>query len=344
MNLYTKEGWINPDVLIHNSSAVVVAIGGRGIGKTYGCLKMLHDEKIPFIYLRRTQSQIDSISIPALNPYNAIAHDEGITITCKKAGKYTISFHDTVKDDKGQLQDAPEPFAIGAALSTFANIRGLSAERFKVVLFDEIIPERHERPIKSEASAFSNLIESLNRNRELAGLDPLKTVLLTNSNSINSDILQTMGCIPVIDKMVKSGQEYRQIKDGLISIIRYIDSPVSQRKKNTAYYRILENEDFKRMSLDNDFSESDFEYIGNRPLIEYNTLVSISGITVYAHKSDNTYYIIDGEKSRNVYADTELEKKAFRKRYYYLYYAMTERRLVYNTVSCKMIFERLWNK
>ena len=57
------------------------------------------------------------------------------------------------------------PFAVGIALSTFASVRSLSAEGYEVLFFDEIIPERHEHPIKEEGLAFANVLESLNRNR-----------------------------------------------------------------------------------------------------------------------------------------------------------------------------------
>ena len=179
--LYTSKGWVNTSLLINSPAPIVIAIGGRGIGKTYGCLKDLYNTGEKFIYLRRTQTQIDNISIPALNPFNALI-SENINVSVKKNGKYIVDFYRNFINESGEMETETEPFSMGVALSTFANIRGISSTA-KYVLFDEIIPERSERKnlIKEEGESFLNLIESLNRNKEIQGLEPMKFILLSNS-------------------------------------------------------------------------------------------------------------------------------------------------------------------
>lgn len=326
---------------IQSPAAVSLCIGGRGIGKTYGALLELYRSKIPFFYMRRTQAQLDEVTIPVLSPYNKITEDTGYQITTQKIGKHAVGFYNGEKDKDGVMHPVGDPFAVGIALSTFANIRGMSSER-DILLFDEIIPERHERPIKEEESAFSNVLESINRNRELSGKRPLKTVLLSNSNTMNSSILSALGCVKTIDKMRKAGKTYTTMYNGTLEIFMYNDSPISERKKGTAYYQILQNKDFKSMSLENDFSASDYEYIKHEPLQEYNPLVSISGVTAFSHKSRHHYYIVQGERSQETYDNTELEKAAFRKRYFYLYKAMITRKISYSDVETKIKFERVW--
>jgi len=341
MNLYNKQGYVDMTIPIHSPAAVSICIGGRGIGKTYGALLELHDAKIPFFYMRRTQTQIDEVTIPVLSPYNQIMKDTGALITTQKIGKHAVGFYDAERDDKEVMHPIGDPFAVGIALSTFANIRGMSAER-DLILFDEIIPERHERPIKEEESAFSNVLESINRNRELNGKRPLKTVLLSNSNTMNSQILSALGCVKAVDKMSRTGREYMTLYDGALEIFMYRDSPISERKKSTAYYKILQNEDFKNMSLDNDFAASDYEYVKSEPLTEYNPLVSICDCTVYTHKSKDHFYVVPGVKSSARYDSTELEQNAFKRRYGYLSRAMITRRISYADVDTKIKFERIW--
>lgn len=342
MKLYNDNGYVNMSLPIHSPAAVSICIGGRGIGKTYGALLELYRDKTPFFYMRRTQAQLDEVSIPVLSPYNQIMKDTGCLITVQKIGKHAAGFYDAEKNDAGGLTPVGDPFAVGIALSTFANIRGMSAER-DLLLFDEIIPERHERPIKEEEAAFSNVLESINRNRELSGKRPLKTVLLSNSNTINSQILSALGCLKTIDKMSRSGKEYCTMYDGSLEIYMYRDSPISAKKRGTAYYKILQNEDFKSMSLDNDFSASDYEYVKSKPLQEYTPIVSISGVTVYRHKREDNYYVISGVRASTVYQNTELERGAFRKRYFYLYRAMLTRRIAYSDAETKILFERMWD-
>lgn len=340
--LYLNEGWVNPALIVHNNASFVLAIGGRGIGKSYGVLKTLYEEQIPFIYMRRTQSQLDAVTIPALNPYNQICTDTGAMICSEKMGKYTIGFYTGSKNDDGIIHPVGDPFAIGIALSTFAAIRGLSAERYEVLLFDEIIPERHERAIKEEELAFANALESLNRNRELTGRDPLKVIMLSNSNTLNSRIISALGCMDMLERMSKRGDTYKVINND-IAIIRYEDSPISQRKAGTVIYRVLKNKDFQNMSLDNEFAAADFEQVGHKPLQEYNYIVSVGDCTVCKHKSKSEYYIISGiRQGLDYYSLLPISKKSFQRKYYYLYGALLKHKVFYQSATVKIDFEKVW--
>jgi len=342
MNLYTKEGWINPELIINSKTPFTLAIGGRGIGKSYGVLKTLYELKEPFIYMRRTQSQLDAVTIEALNPFNQINIDCGYHVISVKTGKYTVGFYNGKEDEDG-VKPAGELFCLGIALSTFASVRGLSAERYKYILFDEIIPERHERPIKEEGLAFANVLESLNRNRELIGREPLKVILLSNSNTLNSKIISVLGCMDELERMTKRGNTYKELNKD-ITIIRYEDSPISERKRNTALYRVIKNADFQSMALDNDFAEADFEHVAVRPLSEYNIIVSIGECTICKHKSKKEYYVISGVKTDKHYNMLPIDKKAFQKQYYYIYGALVRKQVFFQSATVKIEFERAWEK
>lgn len=341
VNLYTSEGWIDAEQIVTSPCPFVLAIGGRGIGKTYGVLLELYRRGIPFIYMRRTQSQLDAVTIPALNPFNQINTDHGYNVVAEKMGKYTVGFYNGDTDAEGKTRAIGEPFAIGIALSTFASIRGMSAERFEVLLFDEIIPERHEKAFKEEELAFANALESLNRNRELTGREPLKVIMLSNSNTLNSKIISALGCMDELERMTKRGIDYKVFRDDL-AIFRYMDSPVSARKKNTALYRMIQNKDFQGMALDNDFSAADFEYVQQKPLTEYNMLVSVGNCTICKHKHNGEYYVISGKKAPIKYTLLPLERKAFQKQYFYIWGAVLRKKVYFQSGTVKIEFERAW--
>lgn len=337
--LYTNAGWINAELLVDCKEPFVLAVGGRGIGKSYGILKTIYERQIPFIYMRRTQSQLDAVTVPQLNPYNQIATDNGYNIVTAKISKHTTGFYNGEPTDDGILKPVGEPFALGIALSTFSNVRGLSAEKYKILFFDEIIPEKHERPIKEEGLAFANVVESINRNRELQGLEPIKVILATNTNTLNSEIIKTLGCLNVLDKMARSNQFYKSV-NGLIAIYRYIDSPISEKKRNSALYKVIENDDFQTMSIENDFGAGDYENVQNKPIAEYNALCSFENCTVMKHKSKPEYYVVDGIKCNNErYQNLPLSKKAFNRKYFYVYGAIMDKRVFYQNASVKIEIE-----
>ena len=344
MQLYTRDGWIDASLIVHSKSPFVLAIGGRGIGKSYGVLKMLYEEKIPFVYMRRTQSQLDAMAVPALSPYNQINKDCGYKIVAGKNSKYTIGFYDGHEEKDGRIIPEGEPFSIGIALSTFASIRSLSAERFDAVLFDEVIPERHEKKLKEEELAFSNYLESLGRNREATGRPPLKVILLSNSNTLNSRIISAIGCTDAVDAMSRKGQSYKELFGGDVTIIRYLDSPISELKRNTALYRVIQNDDFQNMALSNEFAAADFEQVMNRPLNEYKMVVSIGECTICRHKSKPEYYVISGSKANIKYSMLPVDRASFQKSYLYIYTALLRKRVFFQSATVKLEFERAWEK
>lgn len=334
-----KDKWVNPDCLLDSSAFITIGIGARGIGKTYGCLKSLYDRGERFLYVRRTQTQLDETCIQSLNPYNRISQDNGLLICSERLGKHSVGFYNGEKDGD-QIKPSGEPFAVGVALSTFATIRGMSLD-VSTLLFDEVIPERHERPIKAEGEAFLNMLESVNRNRELAGDRPLHVVLLSNSNTINSEILNSIGVLKTVDEMSRKGQERKTIKDGLIEIIMFRDSPISEEKKQSALYRVANNQDFSSMALENSFACADYENVRQRPLQEYIFLASVGSITVCKHKSKREYYIIDGGKSENYYDSTPISLGNFKRTYNYIFPYYLRGKMYFSSVTAKIEFERI---
>lgn len=337
-HLYTSDGWINADTVLDDPATFCVCVGGRGIGKTFGILSDVLKRGLKFIYLRRTQSQIDTIKLRELNPFRAVNEITGSDIVSGPLGKYMGGFWHSVDDGTA----TGEVVGIAVALSTVSNIRGMSTEDYDIVVFDEFIPESHERPIKHEDTAFLNCMETFNRNRELQQRRPLKTVLLSNSNDIDSPILQSIGALRPLDEMIRKRESYRSLYDGAVSIYRYIDSPISKRKSGTVLYRVSQSEDFSGMALDNEFSRANYENVCRQDLRQYIPLVSIGNVTVYEHKSDRQYYVVDGVKSDNHFTMYPNSLSAFMHKYWYLKDAILTLRVYYSSAPVKIAFEKIW--
>lgn len=337
--LYTKEGWINTDLPMHDKASFVLMIGGRGIGKTFGILRSIIDSGEEFIYMRRTQEQIDAIKIPELSPFKDINIAYGYNIVVDAIGKKVAGFYNS--NDEGKATGATLGLAV--ALSTFSTIRGISSQA-KYLIFDEFIPERHERPIKEEGTAFLNAIETINRNRELQDKPPIKVLLLSNSNDLTSPILTALGCTNTLDNMIRKRKFYTSMYDGALAIYRYIDSPISDKKRSTVLYRIAHNEDFSNMALANEFSAANYEHVKNEEINQYMPLVTIGDITIYKHKSLYKYYIVPGQKAIEKYTLLPLSVKQFKANYGYLWDCMIHGKINYATAPTKISFERLWSK
>lgn len=342
-NLYTRDGWVNAELWFADPAPIVIALGGRGIGKTFGALSYLTDPERTkkHVYMRRTQSQLDACKIPELNPYKAVNSAYGRNFVMSALGKYTAGIYAGQLVD-GVLKPAGDPRGIGIALSVFANIRGVDlGPDYDCVLYDEFIKEPHERPFAHEDSAFLNCFETLNRNRELQGSKPLKFILLSNSNDLSSPILDALGIVPLIDRMQRHDREHGEVRKD-ISIYLYRDSPISERKRDTVLYRVSNSDDFSTMAIENRFSAANYENVRSCPLREYTPLVSIGNVTVYSHVNNGSFYVIDGIKSQTRYSLLPNDIKAFRRAFYYLYEALLTKRLYYSSATAKIYFERVW--
>lgn len=329
---YLDNGYLDMERIIAKERCpFVVILNGRGTGKTFGALKYAIESKTRFILMRRTQTQVELMRTDELSPFKSLNREYGYQIIVKPINKYVSGVYDV-------SSEAEELRGFIMALSTFSNLRGFDASDVKIVIYDEFIPEPHDRPIKQEGSAFLNFYESTNRNRELKGEAPLKVLLLSNTNTLYSPILEALNVLPVIEKMKRRKQEY-SVYQNIVAVYMPVDSPVSAAKKSTVLYQVANNGDFVKMSIENAFSTSDMEYIRSRPLKEFTALVSAGSMIVYRHKSNDEYYVLENNSGACDYGQSKTEKLRFEKKYGWLYFKYINGKVSFQSFAAKLSFE-----
>lgn len=299
-NIYLENGYLDIMPVMLDGSMFTTIIGGRGTGKTYSVLKYLVDSGERFIYLRRSATQIDTLSSDALNPFNAI----NPRIKPFPESAHIYSFYKTIESDKpGKWDPVGLPLGIGTSLSTFAKLRGASLEDIDILLFDEFIKQPEEREIKREATAFFNMIETIQRNRELTGKKPLKVILLGNSNTIFSPILAVLRLIQPLGNMITEKVEYRSVRGMNLYVL--MNSPISAEKSKSELYRLTSGSDFYRMAISTDFGLDglNIHKFSDKYIRNFVLYATIGELAIYQHKSKVLYYctsVVSG-KPRNTY-------------------------------------------
>ena len=185
-----------------DASPFIFIVGGRGSGKTYGAIQYALKEHRTFFFMRRTQTQIDLIKNDSFSPFKAV--DESIIVS--SINKNLTGVYRGSQNSDGTWSPAGSPKGYMCALSTISNIRGFDASSVDLIIFDEFIGEAHERPIKNEGQAFLNAYETINRNRELNGQEPVKVLALANSNSLANPIFVELQLVTPVEKMLRSGE------------------------------------------------------------------------------------------------------------------------------------------
>ena len=339
---YLPSGYLDFDAIMQLGRPFTLIIGGRGSGKTYGALNWCLNNKVKFAFMRRTQRQLDIINKPEFSPLKPISRNTGQLYTTRPLASGLAAFYEAELDEDGNtVVSWPEPVGITLALSTVSNLRGFDASDIDVLLFDEFIPEKSERPLRHEEDALFNCYETLNRNRELDGRQPLRLVMMANANDQASPVLVKLGLVQRLDKMAAKGTELWQDPERGLAVILLGESPISVAKSETALYRLTAGTEFAGMALDNSFSYEDRGNIGTRPLDEFRPVCGIGGVTIYKHKSKREFYVSEHRRgSPPIYGTGDTELARWREAYGWLWRELMDDRIIFETFAAQVVFRQ----
>ena len=345
MKIFLDNGYLDMHSIIRSDYNFVLICGPRGTGKTYGALKDLIENNERFIFMRRTQQQIELIDNPEFSPFKPINEDLGTNIYTFHITKTNSGIYRCNPDSDGKVQkDGSELIGFTVALSTISNMRGFDASMCDYMIYDEFIPERHERRIKNEAAALFNAYETIARNRELKGKKAMKLICLANSNELANPLFIELKLVQKAEQMRRKGQQiYEDRKRGLLLIILN-GSPISQKKSDTALYRLTGGTEFREMAIDNAFQElKDDSSVKSMPLMEYRPICQIGEVCCYQHKSNGTYYVsLHCSGSPKKYGTSDTEKARWRRAYQYLWFAYLRNDIIFENSTSEILFENFY--
>lgn len=333
--IYDENGWLNWNYLYPECKFIMAVTGPRGTGKTYGLFKYVSEHKLKFIYLRRLKSQLDQCaSGEENNPFKAINRDTGTNIVPDRKNGALRFLNKTPESlESGK---PPEVVGYGAALSTVATIRGSDFSDVDIIIFDEYIAMKNERPIKDECNAFMNFVETVNRNRELAGDPPVKVFMLGNANKLMNPYFLEWHFMKHALRMIAGGQMMYRTPDNLRIMVLLLNSPISEKKKDTALYQNA-GSDFISMAIENAF-EVDPTAIGIRKLTDCKHIVSFGNIGIYRLKSTGDVYISGTINKTNYYEENEINLLFFRQRYVLFKSIYIYGKILFENYDCEMLF------
>ena len=280
------------------------------------------------MFLRRTKTEYDIITSKEMNTFSDYNVETGHSLEFDGQKGFSL------------ILENGETVGLCAALSTFSNLRGGGFEQFGIdyLLYDEFTPERHKSKIRNESDVLMNIYETINRNRELKGADPLKLRCFANSNDIRNPIFIGLNLVTMAEKMIKRDAEMQIDAERGVVLIDCRKSPISKRKSETALYRLSAGSEFFNMAIKNEFNSGLFPSVSRR-LIEYRPVVSVGEISIYTHKSRQLLYVssaLSKTAPRFTANDTQLEM--FRQRFAYLYEDFYAGRIEFESNIAQLLF------
>lgn len=359
MATYLNNGYLDFENIVRKGYPFNILLGGRGIGKTYGALAYVVKTGTKFYFTRRTEKQLDELLSPDLDPFRDINRNLGTNwiLTRKKGYRGTGVFKGYPDpDDPEKVTLSDRPLGVCKAFSTAANTRGIGGGvEFKIMICDEFIKLDYERDLKGEDTAFFDLYESINRNRELPpphglGEPPLQAFLLSNSNRVDSPILASWGLVGRVAKMQQTvertgkDQFFEDPKRGIF-LAYYADSPISKMKATTALYKSMaEGSSYSEMALSNKFAGVSFSDIGTFPLKEVMPVCSVGEITIYRHKGSGIYWVsTHRQPAPRVFGSSGSEFEKFSKRCREYLAALYQDKVIFEDYTAKMLFNHYFS-
>ena len=344
MNIFQDDGYVNMPELLRHPANFIFIYGGRGTGKTYGVLKACKTGGHKFIYMRRLASQVEIVKRDDLQPFKSLNDDLGWEVYPFPVNKYISAFYDAEYNENDKRVAAGDKYGLLTSLSTFSNLRGIDASDIEYLILDEFIPEVNERPIKGEAEALFNAYETINRNRELKGIKPVKLICLANSNRLDNPLFMELNMVTLAEKLRKSGKEYYYDEKRSMLLVDLFKSKISEQKSHTALYQLTKGTEFYDMAIKNRFAKEERSRTGFRNIKEYKPVVSIGEITIYKHKSKSEYYVTKFKSgSPETYPGGEKSKMRFRRHHNRIWIAYMENRVVFEEYVCEILFDNYFN-
>ena len=282
------------DVQKYPDAWLYVVWSRRGPGKTYSFLRSMYENRIPFVYMKRTKEDVDMISMAGdidISPFKPINRDAGTNIQAKSIRSGIAGFYDQT-DEEGKPSGAP--FAYILALNSIKTIKGMDLSEVDFICLDEFIPQPGEKISRREGEMLLSIYMTVQRDRMKRGRGPLKLVLFSNAEEISTPITNE---IEIVDSMAElqglgGSHHYDAEREIMLHHITEEEIPLQEEEK-TGIYKAMAKTAWGRKAFGGEFAGNDFSNVARQNLKGYRCIFSMlyREKMIYVYQQNGTYYL-----------------------------------------------------
>lgn len=315
---------ISNDIEHYPDAWCYIIVGGRATGKTYSTLKdcLLNDR--PFVFLKRTNEDVDLLCAGSghvgnktneygvdLSPFKSINRDLGTDIRAYSIKKGLGGFW---KHLNGDIEGTPIGYLL--SLNSVTKFKGFDLSECEWLIFDEFIPNIYDRVNRREGEQLLDLYKTVARDREHRGLQPLKLICLANATSISNPVMNILEITDDVANMEAKDIDELYLEERGIFIHKIPDNTeFAERERQTAVYKALGHTAWGQMSQGSNFAYNDFSNIGRVSLKGYRPVCAVSYKTFnyYIYQKEGQYFMCSSKhNSDNIYnLNRENDQKLF---------------------------------
>ena len=273
------------DLKLYPDNWLYVAYSMRGSGKTYGLFKGCLNDKIKFVYMKRTQIDIDLLLMEDFSPLKPINRDCDTEFCMKK-------MYDGIA---GIYENSESENAIGycLAISAVHKFKGFDLSEVDIICFDEFLPQLTERVNRKEGELLLDLYLTISRDREARGQKPLKMVLFANSTELYSPITETLNIVDDLSELNATGEEFKLSEDRGIVIHHILQS--NSVNHDMKIYKAMQGTKWARQAFDGEFAYNDFSKVKRQSVKKSTCVCAVTynrdTFYIYYHKNNGTFYM-----------------------------------------------------
>lgn len=332
IDLYPGSGYFNAAEVMTLPFPQIFVTGGRGIGKTFSCVLWLVQNRIPFIYLRRIDKDAYISRMPDSSDVGKVLRYLGEDFYVEKVPKTSFGYFRRSSDDS--------IICYIAANKTFENVRGADFSWCKWIVYDEFIPKPSEMRFREEGQGLYHIMETVGRNRELEGEEPLRLICLSNALNMQNDVFLEFELLDMAEALIMDDRHEAAYdeRNRLMIVCKY--SPISEAKLQTSLYQSASSS-FVDMAIRNKFIYDDMSYVINRNLKEYTAVCAVGPLYIYKHKSRAEWYCcFSRSNTKNVFTTQSTGIEEFRRKYWKMNVRFLDGKIKFQNYRAQTLFER----
>lgn len=304
-------------------------VGGRNTGKTYSTLDYIAHSDEKFIYIRKSKVELE-IGIKS-NIFSKLISD----------GK-TSGWECIYNEKLSVIKHNDKLMGYGTSISTCDNVTGADFSSFDIIFYDEFINKKGQRNIvRDEYDTLMRMYETVARNRELEGKEPVRLIGCSNSNSINNDIFKGLGIVTIIEKALIEGHNIiTNYERGFKVVILETPKELAEKRKETAIMKLTKGTNYYNMSLNNEFSYDDFTNCKKINIKGFKPLINIDNWFIWKKKGETMYYCsFDYFKTKDRYnTEIDIESINLIRKYCYLWNYYLKNQVRFESFEIKQKF------
>ena len=277
------------DLADYPQAGMYVVWSRRGPGKTYSFLRYCIDCDFFFIYMKRTNDDVELLCTGSSNPdlkadtdpFVPLNRDFGWTIKPKLIQKGIGAFYET--DEEGKHFGAPKGLIV--SMSKIKSVKGMDMSKARFICFDEFIPQSTEIVRKKEGEAFADFVMTVVRDKYKRG-QRLQLVLFANAEEISTPLTNAFELVDSMAELSWSGKSHYYDKDRRILLhhITQNEIPLTKEELDSDMFVMMRGTAWAQKAFFGDFANNDFSNVKKLSIKNMSCIHKV-------HYKNKNYYI-----------------------------------------------------